>query len=159
MGFSLGPNVCVKAKLTLVSFFLLFFAPSPYINLIGEQLTAVSATLSSNYNNEKEFSAANCINGGTSPGGEREICHTANDKYPWLALDFGKTFVVERVEIFNRHDCCGDRTRNVEVHVAEELPTSADQKFSGGSLLGTFPGPGTNGQHIIISGGHFKKKN
>ena len=45
------------------------------------------------------------------------------------------------------------RTKNFEVRVSEELPTSASQKYFGGSLLGNFAGPGTNGQHIIISGG------
>jgi len=50
---------------------------------------------------------------------------------PWIALDFGKTVVVERVEIFNRVACCGDRTENVDVHVTDELPTSGSELFSG----------------------------
>ena len=79
-------------------------------------------------------------------------CHTVNDRYPWLALYYGKTYAIQTVQIFNRYDCCGERTRNVEVRVSEELPTTDNQKFSGGSLLGTFPGPGTNGQYIIITG-------
>ena len=48
---------------------------------------------------------------------------------------------------------CAKWTRNVEVRVSDDLPTSASQKFSGGSLLGTFAGPGTKGQHITILGG------
>jgi len=56
------------------------------------------------------------------------------------------------VEIFNREDCCGEQTKNVEVRIANELPTSANQTFSGGSLLGHFAGPASDGQHIIISG-------
>ena len=63
---------------------LLFLAPITKLKAAKavEQLTAVSATLSSNYNNEKEFSAANCINWGTSPGRKREICHTKNETLP-----------------------------------------------------------------------------
>ena len=64
----------------------------------------------------------------------------------------GVTVSVNRVEIFNREDCCGDWTRNVDVRVSNELPTSASEMFSGGSLLGHFAGPATNGQHIIITG-------
>ena len=61
---------------------------------------------------------------------------------------------IERVEIVNRYDCadCAKWTRNVEVRVSEDLPTSVSHKFSGGSLLGTFDGPGTTGQKIIITG-------
>lgn len=124
-----------------------------YFQLTGELLTPMSASQSSTYDTTGElYGAANCIDGnvaGTS-------CHTANDRHPWLALDYGKTFAIQTVQIFNRHDCCGARTRNVEVRVSEELPapatTTDNQKFSGGSLLGTFPGPGTDGHYIIIRG-------
>ena len=95
-----------------------------------------------------------CIDGDTETdayhGGN--MCHTEDESLPWLAIDYGTTVTVKRVEIFNRDDCCGDRTKNVDVRVAYELPTSSTQMFSGGSLLGHFAGPGTDGQHIIVSG-------
>ena len=116
-----------------------------HIHFIGEQLTAMSATLSSTGHG---LGAAYCIDGNTKTN-----CHTNNNHhYPWLTLDFGKSFAINRVDIFNRVGCCGEGTKNVEVRVSEELPTSANWKFFGGSLLGIFPGPGTNGQHIMISG-------
>ena len=85
---------------------------------------------------------------------EGEFCHTLGntDATPWIAIDYGTRVMVERVEIFNRADCCGDRTRNVDVRISDELPTSGDQMFSGGTLLGNFAGPGTDGEHIIVSG-------
>ena len=101
----------------------------------------MTATLSSTY-----YSGANCIDGTGA------MCHTYNDATPWIAIDYGTRVIVERVEIINRGDCCGDRTRNVDVRISDELPTSGDQMFSGGHLLGHFAGPATNGQHIIISG-------
>ena len=105
------------------------------------ELEPVTATLSSTY-----WLGANCIDGtGAS-------CHTNNDATPWIAIDYGTRVIVERVEIFNRGDCCGERTRNVDIRISDELPTSGDQMFSGGHLLGHFAGPATNGQHIIISG-------
>merc|ERR1712037_569889 len=101
-----------------------------------------------------------------------DMCHTNEEPAPWIALDFGKTVLVNRVEIFNRVACCGDRTENVDVHVTDELPTSGSELFSGthsddhddseeddseedeedSTLFGHFAGPATNGQHIIISG-------
>ena len=95
-----------------------------------------------------------CIDGNTEgPAKEGNMCHSEGERSPWLAIDYGATVLVKRVEIFNRDGyCCGKRTKNVDVRVADELPTSASQMFSGGYLLGHFTGPATNGEHIIISG-------
>ena len=119
------------------------------------ELEPVTATLSSISSTYGELAGAgNCIDGNTAPvstlshGG---ICHTNIEATPWIAIDYGTRVIVERVEIFNR-DEAGDRTRNVDVRLSDELPTSGSQMFSGGTLLGHFAGPGTNGQHIIISG-------
>ena len=109
----------------------------------AELLHPITATLSSQYG---DFEATNCIDNTGN------MCHSESEHTPWLAIDYGTTVLVKRVEIFNRHDCCGDQTKNVEVRISNELPTSASQMFSGGSLLGQFAGPATDGQHIIISG-------
>ena len=120
----------------------------------------MTATLSSVYvNGGYAYGAGNCIDGNTVPvstmplGG---ICHTENgEAKPWIAIDYGTRVIVERVEIFNRdgsYGSYGDRTRNVDVRISDELPTSGSQMFSGGTLLGHFAGPATDGQHIIVSG-------
>ena len=109
----------------------------------AELLHPITATLSSQYG---DFQATMCIDNTGN------ICHSDGEHSPWLAIDYGIPVIVKRVEIFNREDCCGDQTKNVEVRVSDELPTSASQMFSGGSLLGQFAGPATDGQHIIISG-------
>ena len=83
---------------------------------------------------------------------DQNMCHTKNEPSPWLAIDYGTPVTVNRVEIFNREDCCGDRTKNIDVRVSNELPTSASEMFTGGSLLGHFAGPATNGQRINITG-------
>ena len=105
----------------------------------------MTATLSSTYG---EFPGANCIDGSFS---FLSMCNTNNDATPWIAIDYGTRVIVERVEIFNR-DGFEDRTRNVDVRISDELPTSGSQMFSGGTLLGHFAGPATDGQHIIVSG-------
>ena len=118
----------------------------------------MSATQSSTYSDGwGTLAADNCIDGDTDTWhgpATNGICHTnGGEATPWIAIDFGTRVIVERVEIFNRADGAAfERTRNVDVRISDELPTSADQMFSGGSLLGHFAGPGTKGQHIIISG-------
>ena len=120
----------------------------------------MSATQSSTHNNDDHrFGAANCIDGDTDsdigPDGRYAICHTQGApkvlSKPWFAIDYGTSVAVQRVEIFNR-GAYGGRTRNVEVRISNELPTSSSEMFSGGNLLGSFAGPAVDGQHIVISG-------
>ena len=123
----------------------------------GFELEPVSATQSSTlddtvHGDTVQFRAANCIDGEVISDVGRSICHTNTDATPWLAIDYGTSVTVQRVEIFNRHDYGWWRTRNVDVRISDELPTSGSQMFSGGTLFGHFAGPGTDGQHIIISG-------
>ena len=110
---------------------------------VGE-LEPVTVTQSTTHESDE---AAYCIDGDT--GGR--FCATHNEPSPWIAIDYGTRVIVERVEIFNRNGY-GERARNVDVRISDELPTSAEHMFSGGTLLGHFAGPGTDGQHIIISG-------
>ena len=117
-----------------------------------ELLQPVTAQMSSTHSPR---TADRCIDGDTETAannGNTNLCHTQDESLPWIAIDYGTPVTVKTVEIFNRDDCCGERTKNVDVRVAYELPTSSSQMFSGGSLLGHFAGPGTDGQHIIVSG-------
>ena len=81
------------------------------------------------------------------------MCHSGDsEQSPWLAIDYGISVKVERVEIFNRDDCCGDRTRHVDVLISNHLPTTFRMFSSSFLHFGHFVGPATNGQQIIISG-------
>ena len=80
------------------------------------------------------------------------MCLSESEQSPWLAIDYDSTVTVKRVEIHNRW-VFGERTRDVYVRISNELPTpSSSQMFSGGSLLGYFAGPGSDGQLITIRG-------
>ena len=116
----------------------------------------MTATQSSTYENDvNKFGAGNCIDGNTDsdrgPDGRFAICHTNHDTAPWLAIDYGTSVTVKRVEIFNR-GTNGQRTRNIEVRISNKLPASGIRMFSDGALLGFYGGPATNGQQITISG-------
>ena len=84
------------------------------------------------------------------------MCHTGSciDNTPWLALEFPGPVMVTRVDIYNRDDALSNaqRLKNVEVRLTDELPPSGDQMFTGGQLLGSFDGPGTNGQIVKVEG-------
>ena len=96
----------------------------------------------------KHYEASRCIDGLTT-----NLCHTAvnGDQAPWLLLQFASRVAVTRVEIYNRA-AFGSRTENLEVRLTEEPPTSGDAMYTGGRLLGTFKGPGLDGQIISVSG-------
>ena len=88
------------------------------------------------------------------------MCHSnCSTNTPWLALEFSGQVNVTRVDIYNRVDnsITAARLKNVEVRLTEELPTSDDQMYTGGELLGTFKGPGTKGQTIIKVDGNAPK--
>ena len=73
-------------------------------------------------------------------------------------MEFPGPVKVTRVDIYNRgndHHAVpdpGPALKNVEVRLTDELPTSEDQMFTGGELLGTFEGPGTTGQIVKVEG-------
>ena len=131
-------------------------------------LQPVTATQSSTL---RDFSADKCIDGEIEDqegpfgplnpgdpcwipceGTNVPMCHTNAEPAPWIAIDFSVRVTIERVEIFNRQKCCGDRTQNIDVRISDELPTTGSERFPLGTLFGHFAGPGTDGQHIIISG-------
>ena len=106
------------------------------------------------------YKAEFCIDGkeeGAEYGKAKTMCHTNNggkksDPFPWFAIDYGKgvKVSVEKVIIANRVKCCGHRTLNVEVRLTNELPTDGKSKLTSGQLVGTFEGPGKNGQKIEV---------
>ena len=90
------------------------------------------------------------------------MCHSnCSTNTPWLALEFSGPVTVTRVDIYNRVDnsITAARLKNVEVRLTEELPTSDDQMYTGGELLGTGPwlGPGTVEQKVIKVDGNAPK--
>ena len=95
--------------------------------------------MSSSYN--ADTGPEKCIDGITDA--DAEMCHSRLETAPWVALDFGygSKVSVEKVVLYNRGNYNAGRTRNVEVWLSESLPTSGTTLFTGGVLLGTYPGP------------------
>ena len=120
-------------------------------NILGRsvKLRPVASTMSSVYSDRV---GDRCINDITAGPIRTDVCTTQAEEAPWLALSFGEENIVslEKVVIYNRNDQHGSRTKNVEVRLANELPESGTEMFSRGELLGTFAGPGSQGQQIEI---------
>ena len=60
---------------------------------------------------------------------------------------------VEGILLYNScYDSCHEeRPMNVEIWLADKIPTlERAKKFSGSKLLGTFAGPGNSGEQIVI---------
>ena len=124
------------------------------------KLLPVAVIQSSIYNCRSktyECGSFKCIDGVTND----DMCHTDAEPNPWLALDFGEEaqVSVEKTVLLNRNDSYGERTRNVDVWLADKIPMTAEQKFffyqkfTGGQLLGSFEGPATSGQAVEIESG------
>ena len=121
------------------------------------QLSPAAAFMSSkpqNAYNSQRFPAEKCIDGQIENLGFSDpkfsLCHTRIEKAPWLAIDYGANVAVEQVVIYNRGDCCETYFKNAEIWLADKIPTSGAEKFTGGKLLATFAGPGALGERIVI---------
>ena len=94
----------------------------PFISFTGLELEPVTATLSSTLGNNADFGAGKCIDGntegpdqGTSDGANADFCHTNDEPMPWIALDYGTTDNVQRVDIFNRR---ANQGRELEIFMS-----------------------------------------
>merc|ERR1711962_749292 len=112
----------------------------------GKEITPLAAKMSSTSNSDRL--AENCIDGTTTNG---KYCHTAGkETFPWITLVIPPS-IVRKIRITNRADCCGRRMKNMKIWVGKDYPTNTSVEYTGGILLGTFSGPGTQGQVLPIN--------
>ena len=132
------------------------------------KLQPVAAILSNPYICSR-CGAFRCIDGLTNDTKENQ-CPTHPELAPWLALDlgeeaqvsvektvlFGSVFNEDKSSRWNRN---WNGSRNVEVWLADEIPTTGSGKLSEGHQLGTFVGAATFGKEVEIqSGPGWQKK-
>lgn len=48
-----------------------------------------------------------------------DFAHTQNGKIEWFLIDLGAEYPIERVNIYNRRDCCKQRLRNVKIQISK----------------------------------------
>ncbi|EFJ53117.1 hypothetical protein VOLCADRAFT_86070 [Volvox carteri f. nagariensis] len=75
------------------------------------------------------------------------------DTTPWIAVDLGAPFLVSRVIIYNRLDCCGSQLWNAEVRIGNMNGGTFGIPLSSNALVWTLSGGSSTGavHQITIS--------
>merc|ERR1711874_152411 len=107
-------------------------------------VTEANVQLSTDHSSRgSRYQAINCVDGDPST-----FCHNKGSELnPFLVLEYDSPVSVPEVVVTNR-DGSGDRTKNMFVTVTNKKPVKG--KIAEGEILGSFTGPGTNGQVITI---------
>ncbi|MBA5249774.1 MAG: hypothetical protein FE834_09665 [Gammaproteobacteria bacterium] len=80
------------------------------------------------------------------------VTHTTNSQGAWWKVDLGDIYVISRINIYNRTDCCSDRLSNYRVSVSNQPsfnPTTYQQDFT------IYPNP-TNSINVNARGRYVK---
>ncbi|CAG2251619.1 unnamed protein product [Mytilus edulis] len=91
--------------------------------------------------NSNDYSSRNGVD-GLFPTGDVHIIATNRERNPFWWVNLGREYLVERVEIWNRKDCCAERTRNMDVTIGLTLN---DMK-----LCAHYKGPSQIGEHLVL---------
>ncbi len=55
---------------------------------------------------------------GIAPASYPSIFHSGSgDRTPWWQVDLGQVYLIQRIVLWNRQDCCGNRLRDITVQV------------------------------------------
>ncbi len=63
--------------------------------------------------------ASRVVDGNTNGvWGNGSVAHTCNEAQPWIDIDLGQAYQVDTIKLWNRTDCCADRTSNYSIFVS-----------------------------------------
>lgn len=89
-------------------------SPRPVVNLALHK----PAIFGDDYNSDL-YPASNGNNGVTSSGSDLELAHSGvTSTGNWWRVDLGANYDLERLDIYNRTNCCMDRLNNAKVYIA-----------------------------------------
>ena len=69
---------------------------------------------------------------------------------PWLQIELEYVAAINKVIIYNRKHCCGDRTKNVALRVGLTKFTKG-MELKNDEVCATYEGPGSDGEKIMIN--------
>ncbi|XP_035693790.1 neurogenic locus notch homolog protein 1-like [Branchiostoma floridae] len=76
--------------------------------------------------------ASNAVDGNTDTDYFAGSCaSTLEDSNPAWWVDLGETHIIDRVDIFNRQDCCGDKISPFNIHIGDSPRVSENHKCGG----------------------------
>ena len=101
---------------------------------------------------------ASSVYGGYEPAKaiDNDLENTFHSLYPpfetdpWLQIELEYVAAINKVIIYNRRHCCGDRTKNVAVRVGLTKFTKG-MELDNNEICATYEGPGSDGEEIIIN--------
>nr|XP_034332174.1 fucolectin-like [Crassostrea gigas] len=67
--------------------------------------------------------------------------HTSLDFQPWIKIDLQAIYDVNKITIYNRQDCCGDRLHDVQVNIINNGTEAS---------CGFYKGPADIGDQISV---------
>jgi hypothetical protein len=91
--------------------------------------------------------ASRAVDGNTNGNfNNNSVAHTNNEAQPWWQVDLGAVGNLTTIEVYNRTDCCSDRTKDFYVFVS-------DVPFTSTSLSATISQSGVSSYHITGQAG------
>lgn len=118
------------------------------------KVTPIGITMSSSHS---DHGPENCIDGVTDD--LTNFCRTDDEgmendrpaRLPWLAVNIPRS-IVQCVKIYNRigDGDFADLTRNLNVWVTYQPPSTTRAEFNHGKLLASFPGPLPRNSSVVI---------
>ena len=109
-----------------------------------EYFLAQAIAFSIKDNNEAQYGPQLAIDEQIKNG----FYHSGNveDTYPWHMTVLPHPVNLHTVTIYNRHDCCGYRLKDVEVRAGmTKITEGFNGRLTQNTLCGTLEGPGKNG--------------
>ena len=80
--------------------------------------------------------ASRAVDGNTEGNyNHGSVTHTNNEDQPYWRVDLGRSCVVQKVVVFNRVDCCGDRLQNYDVFLEDFAFRPIKTYFHGSGVL------------------------
>ncbi|XP_066271084.1 uncharacterized protein [Branchiostoma lanceolatum] len=99
---------------------------APYVNIARGKSAFQTSTYS------WSARADRAVDGNTNGRFNAGSCtHTAREANPAWWVDLGQTYIVNRVVIYNRWDCCKDRLNPFNIHIGDSSQVSSNPKCGG----------------------------
>ena len=86
---------------------------------------------------------------------QQSVSHTYNESNPWWRVDLESTYEINKIEVFNRTDCCNNRLNGAKVYVGS-IPSNNPNDYTeigtltGSKTIQSFDITGIQGQYIMV---------
>ncbi|KAI8489900.1 hypothetical protein Bbelb_322610 [Branchiostoma belcheri] len=101
--------------------------------------------------------ASRAVDGNTNTVFNNGSCtHTQDETGPSWWVDLGQPYMMTRIVIFNRQDCCSEQLNPFNIHIGDSSQVSTNPKCGGDHLIDvssssvTIPCPGMRGRYVGV---------